>query len=236
MPAMAKATWHIRMLTPASLVIHRYLKANGVNRADPDVQRRVKILKPEAKAAGKKRTKIKEAKVGHFATRVSRRVKTAAALADEDFVEVFNLVDGAAALADEDSVEVLNLVDGEPQISGAKKTKQRKRQSSSTATQNPKGPKKGKQRKVNTVASSDEVNLVDGEPQNTVAKKRKQRKRQSSSTATKTPKGPKKGKQRKVNTAASSDDVVVGPVVPSMPSSQTRIFRGLLKVCCGLCV
>lgn len=69
----------------------RYLKANGVNRADPDVQRRVKILKPEVKAAGKRRTKIKEVKVAHFNARVSRRAKEAPALGDDDIEEVFNM-------------------------------------------------------------------------------------------------------------------------------------------------
>lgn len=39
--------------------ISEYLKSRGVNRADPDVQRRIKILKPEVKAAGKERSKIK---------------------------------------------------------------------------------------------------------------------------------------------------------------------------------
>jgi hypothetical protein len=39
--------------------ISQHLKKRGFNRADPDVQRRIKIRKPEVKAAGKERSKIK---------------------------------------------------------------------------------------------------------------------------------------------------------------------------------
>eukprot|EP00038_Savillea_parva_P011954 m.201288 g.201288 ORF g.201288 m.201288 type:complete len:682 (+) comp21371_c0_seq1:95-2140(+) len=105
-PTLRKGEWtpeEIDLLTKAHAEfgdnwskISEHLKANGVNRADPDVQRRVKILKPEAKAAGKQRTKIKAARVGHFSGRNSRPSSTGAAagsaLADEDIAQVFNLI------------------------------------------------------------------------------------------------------------------------------------------------